>query len=261
MTSVVIGQDRPVDSNHNVGHCPSGRPWSADAGRPTYFSGFATICRHPSTPAVTHQSLFSRSRSMTVDLDKLEQLDCAATPRPWFDDGHVAGNGSVVMSEATGFRVAHLPDTAKVKNHEADAAFIAAACNAVPELVQRVRAAEAALMLASTKLIDDEAFMAKFVDEHEKKYGDEKHVTTCAVVRDLAGSRRMNIPTFFTLYADQCEHDYTQCYVGFDDEFFIVCCGETDCGKRRIAVSRVFLTLLRVAFDKCRELELERKAK
>lgn len=64
--------------------------------------------------------------SKIVEL-KLRELAQAASPGPWYDDGAISGDGSVVMSEQIGFRIAHLPDTKNVTNHADDAAYIAAA--------------------------------------------------------------------------------------------------------------------------------------
>lgn len=63
---------------------------------------------------------------MTPDITKLRALLEKATPGPWFDDEHMACDGSVVMSESTGFRVAHLPYTENVHNDAADSEYIAA---------------------------------------------------------------------------------------------------------------------------------------
>jgi hypothetical protein len=68
-----------------------------------------------------------------------------ATAGPWFDDGECTGNGSVVMSEAIGLRVAHLPRTKNVVNQEADAEFIAISREAVPALVAEVERLRAVL--------------------------------------------------------------------------------------------------------------------
>lgn len=66
-----------------------------------------------------------------------------ATKGPWYADGHVTGDGSVVMSESSHFRVAHL-----VANHEADAEMIAALRNKGDALV--------ALWEATAAIHDDE---------------------------------------------------------------------------------------------------------
>jgi len=77
-------------------------------------------------------------RDAAVDLDELERLAGAATPGPWhtklarINPRIFDADGSYVM-EASG-----------VRRHE-DAAYIAAACNAVPELVRTLRRYEAAL--------------------------------------------------------------------------------------------------------------------
>jgi hypothetical protein len=143
---------------------------------------------------------------MTVDVDKLAELARAATPGPWTyedgcyeppkaDDEFPDSSGYDDMANVYGApvevgtptrpvqevpRLAYLPSNA-------DAAFIAAANPAaVLELLERLRAAEAAVQLGASKLIHNQAFMAKLVDEHEKKYGDEKNVIMRAIVRELA---------------------------------------------------------------------------
>ena len=71
-----------------------------------------------------------------LDLDELERLAKAATPGPW----------KVVISDKYGFTVAILPPdfpqtplVGRAKD-EQDAAYITAACNAVPELIAENRA-------------------------------------------------------------------------------------------------------------------------
>lgn len=77
-----------------------------------------------------------------VDLDELMRLHAAATPVPWehkiddaFDDPSIHDITPYVASFAR-------PD---------DAAYICAACNAVPELVARIRELESQLNTASLK--------------------------------------------------------------------------------------------------------------
>lgn len=78
------------------------------------------------------------------DLDEIEAVAKQATTGPYFSDSAISGDGSVVMSEATGFRVAHLPETDRVTNHEADSSYFAALPPEVTlELVRRLREAEA----------------------------------------------------------------------------------------------------------------------
>ena len=73
---------------------------------------------------------------MPIDLDILEKLAKAATPGPW----------GAVVSEKYSFAVAILPPdfpqtplVGRVRD-EQDAAYIAAACNAVPKLIDERRA-------------------------------------------------------------------------------------------------------------------------
>jgi hypothetical protein len=73
---------------------------------------------------------------MGVDLEKLERLAAQATPGPW----------EVVASDKYTFTVAILPPdfpqtqlVGRIRD-EQDAAYIVAACNAVPELIAENRA-------------------------------------------------------------------------------------------------------------------------
>lgn len=83
-----------------------------------------------------------------LDLDRLEELAKTATPGPWaaeYDDADdwysVTGTG---YFDGGNYMVC--PHVATVESGgEADARFIAAARLAVPELIERVRALEAAL--------------------------------------------------------------------------------------------------------------------
>jgi hypothetical protein len=85
---------------------------------------------------------------------ELREALAKGTARPWFDDGHVTNDGSVVMSEPAGFvSVAHLPLSEHVEEHSENAALIATAVNAAADLLAerdalaaRVAELEAALM-------------------------------------------------------------------------------------------------------------------
>lgn len=117
---------------------------------------------------------------MTIDPDKLEELARAATLK-----GHDGTGLEGVVRAAANHGFAVLDHITL-----ADARFLAVARDAVLELAERVRVAEAAVQLGASKLIHDQAFMAKLVDEHEKKYGDGKSVILRAIVRDLAAVRQ-----------------------------------------------------------------------
>ena len=84
-----------------------------------------------------------------IDLEKLMKLHDAATPGPWkvkigdFESEDGYGTVTAPYVEADGKTICvpfdRGPDD---ENDEADAAYIVAACNAVPELVARIRALE-----------------------------------------------------------------------------------------------------------------------
>ena len=85
-----------------------------------------------------------------IDLDELMRLHAAATPGPWSvkigdfcsDDGY--GTVALPYVEANGKTICVPTDRGPYdENDEDDAAYIVAACNAVPELVARIRALEA----------------------------------------------------------------------------------------------------------------------
>lgn len=81
------------------------------------------------------------TRPTPETLAVIEGLAREATPGPWFDDAAISGDGSVVMAEYTGSRVAHLPKAARP--HRENAAFIAA-CDpqAVFGLIEALREAQ-----------------------------------------------------------------------------------------------------------------------
>jgi hypothetical protein len=69
-----------------------------------------------------------------IDLEELERLAKAATPGPWVV-AHLCTNANFVFAQA--------PDCDMVFHaREADVQYITAACNAVPELIARVRELE-----------------------------------------------------------------------------------------------------------------------
>lgn len=102
---------------------------------------------------------------MTIDLDKLEQLARAASITGRVPGGMLAPG---------------------VRDHAWDEFRTAAFPAAVLELVERLRAAESAVVIDAARLINDLAFMSKLVDEHEKKYGDARNVERAAIVREFA---------------------------------------------------------------------------
>lgn len=73
-----------------------------------------------------------------IDLDELERLAAQATPGPWFVTCNCTGKTFYTIKND---RV-YIGETLGVYNGEANAAYIVAACNAVPELIARVRELE-----------------------------------------------------------------------------------------------------------------------
>lgn len=92
-----------------------------------------------------------------VNLDELMRLHAAATPRPWSvkigdfeaEDGYGTVSASYVEADGKTICVPfdRGPDD---ENDEDDTAYIVAACNAVPELVARIRELEAELSVTKT---------------------------------------------------------------------------------------------------------------
>ena len=73
---------------------------------------------------------------MGVDIEKLEALAKAATPGPWkqgpyVPDGIFSAEGMILFDDCT-----------RRRNFTNNIAYITAACNAVPELIARVRELE-----------------------------------------------------------------------------------------------------------------------
>lgn len=75
---------------------------------------------------------------MAIDLDELERLAKATTPRPW----KITDKGShLYVTDANPnreiARIGRVP-----RQNDANAAYIVAACNALPKLIERVRELE-----------------------------------------------------------------------------------------------------------------------
>jgi hypothetical protein len=80
-----------------------------------------------------------------IDLDALDALAAAATPGPWFADSTEIGR--TYGDDPTGLIETWVAESCDIDNPEqgaANAAFIAAARDAVPALTARVRELEAA---------------------------------------------------------------------------------------------------------------------
>jgi hypothetical protein len=85
-----------------------------------------------------------------TDLKALMGLAEKATKRPWKTDGDaiVETDWDGVHERPVSFDEEYDPDICEVltgENRKNDAAYICAACNAVPDLIQRLQAAEEAL--------------------------------------------------------------------------------------------------------------------
>ncbi len=92
-----------------------------------------------------------------LDLDRLEELAKAATPGPWVAEYEEADDWFCVTGTGyfDGGNWMVCPHVATVESGgQADAAFIAAARAAIPELIERVRALEAAVASAHIAAID-----------------------------------------------------------------------------------------------------------
>lgn len=77
-----------------------------------------------------------------IDLDELMRLREAATPGPWKTMCHTTCYGDCVeaVGDVDGDMIVNTAETAL--DEHANAAYIVAACNAVPELVARIRELE-----------------------------------------------------------------------------------------------------------------------
>ncbi len=83
----------------------------------------------------------SKLHEVLARLGEIKARAEAATDGPWYDDMSIAGDGSVVMSEATCFRVAHFPSTEYCVNHECDSEFVAHARTDVPDMAEALEEA------------------------------------------------------------------------------------------------------------------------
>lgn len=73
-----------------------------------------------------------------IDIDGLERLAAQATPGPWFVTCNCTGKTFYTIK----INRVYIGETLGVYNGEANAAYIAAACNAVPELIKMYREAD-----------------------------------------------------------------------------------------------------------------------
>ena len=97
---------------------------------------------------------------MSVDIEKLEALAKAATPGPWWASRYGVIYGSVQSDDVF---VGHIGDGA-------DIAYTIAACNAVPELIARVRELE----LKNARLDAGNRHLIEELDELERELHDIK---------------------------------------------------------------------------------------
>ena len=134
---------------------------------------------------------------MAIDLDELEKLAAQATSGPWFVTCNCTGktfytikNDRVYIGEALG-----------VYNGEANAAYIAAACNAAPELIARVRELEAELEALDTELFGEAAtnYQRAAEIEEEKAKIEEMEKT---IVRFFSEILNTEFPENITIYVE-----------------------------------------------------------
>lgn len=112
-----------------------------------------------------------RQKGDAVKLDELRKLLEASTPGEWFEDEAISGDGSVVMSENDGLRIAHLPNTRNVTNGDNDAAFIAAAHNHMAALLDVAEAAKAFKLAnhAFLEAVRDGEDTGQLVDDQQER--------------------------------------------------------------------------------------------
>lgn len=72
-----------------------------------------------------------------IDLDELERLAKAATPGPW--ETYPLPGWEGIAHEVAGHKGQYLFDIHKARNGKANAAYIVAACNALPRLIAIAR--------------------------------------------------------------------------------------------------------------------------
>ena len=94
-----------------------------------------------------------------IDLDELMRLREAATPGPWkvkigdFESEDGYGTVTAPYVEADGKMICVPFDSDEDENDENDAAYIVASCNALPELVARIRGLESQLCAQNLKQV------------------------------------------------------------------------------------------------------------
>ena len=86
-----------------------------------------------------------------IDLEELEQLAKAATPGPWKVKliDNLCGKPPIWELSAKG---SFIGEIYQQYSKDYDATYITAACNAVPELIQRIRELEAEVDLLARKI-------------------------------------------------------------------------------------------------------------
>ena len=120
---------------------------------------------------------------MSVDIEKLEALAKAATPGPWETETYVVyarnerGNLFPVAETILPIDFDHTYTA-----HKKDAAYITAACNAVPELIARVRELEKALI----EVVKLEVPLPECAVCWDKdKCADRTHGDNCLTIQDI----------------------------------------------------------------------------
>ena len=141
-----------------------------------------------------------------LDLEKLMKLHDAATPGPW--KSHPMGT-----NETFHLRISkYYPETEWVKNtafvfHKscissyADAEYICAACNAVPELVSRIKHLEAQLYEAVGYIISNESqsmidcricFFERYCERKKDQWKPDYDMCQKAILSCVAADVRKN---------------------------------------------------------------------
>ena len=114
---------------------------------------------------------------MSVDIDKLEQLYKAATHLPWkvsdIDDRYIVDASGKRELARVSMRYRPYPERAE---------YIVAACNAVPELIARVRELEKALI----EVVKLEVPLPECAVCWDKdKCADRAHGDNCLTIQDI----------------------------------------------------------------------------
>jgi hypothetical protein len=154
---------------------------------------------------------------MASDLDTLAALAEAATQGPW----HVSDNDSQWVVDNYGVAVADVEESEASWTPSRDAAFIAAARAAVPDLIERVRQAEAENAVLRAKVAEGSRRARMLAETIESECDDDEvchdHDRTddgrCALLADVEA-----IGSALTTQPEPSPTDTTE----------TVCCGDHD---------------------------------